>query len=328
MYTSITTTMTPIHRRLLLTPCGDPLWDFSSRKELICAFHDFVVVHEAMIRQRVLHRDLSPNNFVIHEGIGYFIDFNHTSIIKEGETFTVSFGTGTVPYISMHILKKMSKNADIVTKSIQAKKNNSNNSNNSNSIAQLELIEHNPGDDLESLFYIFFEFVSKYGGVHGVVAPTWGKTTMPWADAYESLGATSGLLATFLAKNGAMSESDIMMDRVSDYFSEFKPIVDEWRLRIHRSESNLQEAIIHDHVFQMLIKFILKLGDEVPTPFPSSSLPATAPPGAPSTRRTGPPPLFNPRQGLLFVVQHGSAQAGAFDLMLPWTHAILMPLQF
>jgi hypothetical protein len=26
------------HWCLLLTPCGDPLWDFSSRKELICQF--------------------------------------------------------------------------------------------------------------------------------------------------------------------------------------------------------------------------------------------------------------------------------------------------
>jgi hypothetical protein len=26
------------------------------------------------------------------------------------------------------------------------------------------LIEHRPSDDLESLFYIFFEFVAKYGG--------------------------------------------------------------------------------------------------------------------------------------------------------------------
>ncbi|KAG1894036.1 uncharacterized protein F5891DRAFT_962167, partial [Suillus fuscotomentosus] len=31
------------HRRLLLTPCGDPLWHFSSRKELICTFCDFMV---------------------------------------------------------------------------------------------------------------------------------------------------------------------------------------------------------------------------------------------------------------------------------------------
>jgi hypothetical protein len=26
-----------------MTPCGDPLSDFGSRKELICAFRDFVI---------------------------------------------------------------------------------------------------------------------------------------------------------------------------------------------------------------------------------------------------------------------------------------------
>ncbi|KAG2105473.1 uncharacterized protein F5147DRAFT_775242 [Suillus discolor] len=215
--------------------------------------------------------DKSPNNFVIHEGIGYFIDFDHTSIIKEGETFTVSFGTGTVPYISMRILKKMSKNADIIKKSIKEKKNNSNNS---NSIAQLELVEHNPSDDLESLFYIFFEFVSKYRGAHGTLAPTWDKTSMPWADAYKNLGATSGLLATFLAKKGAMSEGDILMDR----------------------SPNLEGAIIHNHIFQMLVKFITKLNDEEPNPFPSPYLPV-APPSAPSTHRTGAPPVVQPTAG-------------------------------
>ncbi|KAG2155764.1 hypothetical protein DEU56DRAFT_906933 [Suillus clintonianus] len=278
------------HRRLLLTPCGDPLWDFSSRKELICAFRDFVVAHETMIQRRVLHGDLSPNNFIIHEGIGYFIDFDHASIIKEGETFTVSFGTGTVPYISMRILKKMSKNVDILkkAKTINAKKND-----NTNSIAQPELVEHNSSDDLESLFYIFFEFVSKYGGAHGTLAPTWDKMSMPWADAYENLGATSGLLATFLAKKGAMSEGDILTDRVSDYFSEFKPIVDEWRTRIYRMESNLEGAIVHDHIFQMLATFITKLGDELPTPLPSP----VAPPSASSTHRTGAPPIVQPTAG-------------------------------
>jgi hypothetical protein len=191
----------------------------------------------------------------------------------------------------MHILKTMSKNADILKKSktsINAKKN----SINTNSIAQLKLVEHNPSDDLESLFYIFFEFVSKYGGAHGAVAPTWDKTTMPWADAYENLGATSGLLATFLAKKGAMSESDILIDRVSDYFSEFKPIIDEWRTRIYRMESNLDGAIVHDHIFQMLGKFISKLNDETPTPLPSPVAPPGAPPGAPS--RTGAPPTAGP----------------------------------
>ncbi|KAG1817643.1 uncharacterized protein BJ212DRAFT_1299172 [Suillus subaureus] len=212
----------------------DPLWDFSSRKELICTFHDFMV------------------------GISYFIDFDHTSIIKEGETFTVSFGTGTVPYISMHILKKMSKNADIIKKSkttIDTKKSNSN----TNSITQLEL----------------------YSRAHGTLAPTWDKTTMPWADAYENLGTTSGLLATFLVKKGAMSEDDILMDRVSEYFTEFKPIINKWCTQIHHMESNLEGAIIHEHIFQMLAKFITKLNNEEPSPLPSPPLPV-APPSAPN----------------------------------------------
>jgi hypothetical protein len=38
------------HRRLLLTPCRDPLWHFSSRKELICAFRDFVVGEFSFMR--------------------------------------------------------------------------------------------------------------------------------------------------------------------------------------------------------------------------------------------------------------------------------------
>ncbi|KAG2130320.1 uncharacterized protein EDB93DRAFT_1255937 [Suillus bovinus] len=283
------------HRRHVLSPCGDPLWDFSSRKELICAFRDFVVAHEAMIKRRVLHGDLSPNNFIIHHGIGYFIDFDHASIIKEGETFTVSFGTGTIPYISMRILKKMSKNADIIKKS---KTNTDANNNNINSITQLELVEHNPSDDLESLFYIFFEFVSKYGGTHGKLALTWDKTNMPWADAYENLGGTSSLLATFLAKKGAMSEGDILIDRVSDYFADFKPIVDEWRTRINHMASNAEEIIVHDHIFQMLVGFITKLdSSKEETPLDSPLLPV-APLSAPTTHRTGAPPGPSLRRSL------------------------------
>ncbi|KAG1724565.1 uncharacterized protein EDB91DRAFT_1255157 [Suillus paluster] len=183
----------------------------------------------------------------------------------------------------------MSKNTNILKKSrasIIAK-----NSANTNSIAQLKLVEHNPSDDLESLFYIFFKFVSKYGGVHSAVAPTWDKTTMPWADAYKNLGATSSLLATFLAKKGAMSESDILIDRVSDYFAEFKPIVDEWHNQIYRMKSNLNGAIVHDHIFQMLVKFIMKLDDEKPTPLPSPVAPPGAPPPLPPP---GAPPPCSP----------------------------------
>ncbi|KAG2099254.1 uncharacterized protein F5147DRAFT_814342 [Suillus discolor] len=170
------------HRRLLLSPCGEPLSQFSSRTELIVAFRHFVIAHQAMIERRVLHGDLSPNNFVMHDGIGYFIDLDHTTVLAVNTTSTYSPGTGTMPYISIWILQSMMKMIDP----------NVDNNDPSKDVALANaverLIEHRPSDDLESLFYIFFEFVAKYGGAHGELAPSWTRDSLPWASAYEALG--------------------------------------------------------------------------------------------------------------------------------------------
>ncbi|KAG1891927.1 uncharacterized protein F5891DRAFT_986421 [Suillus fuscotomentosus] len=191
-------------------------WDVI--KELICAFRDFVVAHRLMVERGILHGDLSLNNFIIYEGIGHFIDFDHAGFIEKGKASMISFGTGTIPYISMRVLKMMSRNAETMKKTADAN--------------QLHPIEHHVCDDLKSMFYIFFKFVAKYGGAHGILAPTWDKLAMPWSDAYENLGA-SGLLTTFLSKKGAIFKGDFLMDRVSEYFSEFRPLVDEWHGQIH-----------------------------------------------------------------------------------------------
>jgi len=42
--------------------------------------------------RKVLHGDLSPNNLVIHEGKGYFIDFDHAKSLNDGKG-VVSRGT-------------------------------------------------------------------------------------------------------------------------------------------------------------------------------------------------------------------------------------------
>ncbi|KIK34744.1 hypothetical protein CY34DRAFT_97373, partial [Suillus luteus UH-Slu-Lm8-n1] len=81
------------HRRLLLTPCGEPLVLYSLKLELLRAFHNFVTAHELMLGRHVLHGDLSPNNFIIHDGQGYFIDFDHARIIAEGAVSVPSEGT-------------------------------------------------------------------------------------------------------------------------------------------------------------------------------------------------------------------------------------------
>lgn len=46
-----------------------------------------------MIGRNVLHGDLSPNNLIIHEGRGFFIDFDHAQIIAQGSTSVRSNGS-------------------------------------------------------------------------------------------------------------------------------------------------------------------------------------------------------------------------------------------
>jgi serine/threonine-protein kinase RIO1 len=51
------------------------------------------LAHREMVRKNVLHGDLSLNNFIIHKGQGYFIDFDHAQIITQGNTSVRSRGT-------------------------------------------------------------------------------------------------------------------------------------------------------------------------------------------------------------------------------------------
>ncbi|KAG2150752.1 uncharacterized protein EDB93DRAFT_1249762 [Suillus bovinus] len=170
------------HLHILLSPCREPLSKFSSRQELLTAFHAFVVAHHMMIKKRVLHGDLSPNNFIVHDGIGYFIDFNHASILAEGMTGTYLHGTGTMPYISIHILQAMldlaplgdganipgqdtdlnnvdnskaDNNVDLVPQAVNALQNVN---------FDTDLIKHRPSDDLKPYFTFSLNLLLSIGG--------------------------------------------------------------------------------------------------------------------------------------------------------------------
>ncbi|KAG2115323.1 uncharacterized protein F5147DRAFT_649696 [Suillus discolor] len=123
--------------------------------------------HKAMVQRNVLHGDLSPNNFVIFDGHGYFIDFDHAQIIMEVNTSFRSRGTGTVPYMSIRLL--------YAAAAIER-------ANGGESV----VIEHTASDDLESLFYIFVDCVTTFDGLMG-------KQTDPkmerWGQAIEDMDA-------------------------------------------------------------------------------------------------------------------------------------------
>ncbi|KAG0693545.1 hypothetical protein DFH29DRAFT_1007201 [Suillus ampliporus] len=167
------------HRHMLLTPCGEPLSTYSTKRELLSAFRDFVVAHKEMVTKNVLHGDLSPNNLIIHEGQGYFIDFNHAQIIAQGNTSVCSHGTGTIPYVSICLLRHL----HLV-------------SNPQGVDPEMMMMEQTASNDLESLFYIFVEFVTTYDGPQAMIIH---RKTEWWGDLLEDLGSRavpykSGLL--------------------------------------------------------------------------------------------------------------------------------------
>ncbi|KAG2740863.1 hypothetical protein P692DRAFT_20684076, partial [Suillus brevipes Sb2] len=135
------------HRRMLMTPCGEPLSKYSTKRELLIAFRDFVVAHKGMVAKNVLHGDLSPNNLIIHEGRGYFIDFDHAQIIALGNTSVRFRGTGTAPYMSIRLLRYLH--------SMYKQQGQD---------PEMMMPEQTASDDLESLFYIFVDFVTTFDG--------------------------------------------------------------------------------------------------------------------------------------------------------------------
>lgn len=272
--------------------------------------------HYMMIEKRVLHGDLSPNNFVVHEGIGYFIDFDHASILEEGKTSTYSHGTvsfgihfsyslfisffqGTMPYISIRILQamldlaplevganipgqdadpnnvddsKVANNVDLVPQAANALQNVNFDTN---------LIEHRPSDDLESLFYIFFEFIAKYGGPRGQLASTWSRQTLPWASAYEALGNADTHLALSticFAKMGVLMQGRFLVAKTSEYFAEFRPLVQKWGAMVYDANApQNQVEMTHAGVLKLLDIFMRSIGEEPPPLEQSQSLhPRTA----------------------------------------------------
>ncbi|KAG1905436.1 uncharacterized protein F5891DRAFT_1183383 [Suillus fuscotomentosus] len=284
------------HCCILLSPCGEPLSKFSSRRELLTAFHAFVVAHHMMIEKQVLHGDLSPNNFVVHDGIGYFIDFDHALILAEGMTSTYLHGTGTMPYISIRILQAMLDLAPLeVGASISdqdADPNNVDNLNVDNIIDQAanalqdvefdtNLIEHWPSDDLESLFYIFFEFIAKYGGPHGQLAPTLSRQSLLWASTYEALGNADTHLALSMicfVKMGVLMQGIFLVTKTSEYFAEFRPLMQKWGTMVYNANMpQNQVEMTHAGVLNLLNVFMRSIGEEPPPSGQSQSLhPCTA----------------------------------------------------
>src|SRR6267154_4342455 len=114
----------------------------------------------------------------------------------------------------------------------------------------------------------FFEFVAKYGGPHGQLAPTWSRRTLPWASAYEALGKADSRLAlsmTCFTKMGALMNDTFLVDNTSEYFAEFRPLVQTWSTMVYSANGPQNRVeMTHAGVLNLLDTFMRSIGEEPP----------------------------------------------------------------
>ncbi|KAG1857637.1 hypothetical protein C8R48DRAFT_674621 [Suillus tomentosus] len=199
----------------------------------------------------VLHGDLSPNNFVIHDGQGYFIDFDHAGIIAEGTNSFPSEGTGTRPYMSIRLLRGDAANE---------KKHGT--------------VEHTASDDLESLFYIFVEFATTFDGPCGVMKDE-GRRPM-WVEDFENAGSDLWMVKQAYVLSPPIDKS--LMDKTTPFFASFCQIIQEWRHLILAAASDPSDTpigVTQAALASLLAKWISQLPPDAPAeimvPMASSS---------------------------------------------------------
>jgi hypothetical protein len=123
-------------------------------------------------------------------------------------------------------------------------------------------------NDLESLFYIFVEFVTTYDGPHGkIIYPK----TEQWAGLLEDLGPGA---VTYKSGLLLVVKHNELMDRTTAYFGNLKYLVQEWRLKfLQASEESSESSINHEEITKILAKWIShEAANEPPSVARASSL--------------------------------------------------------
>ncbi|KAJ2909612.1 hypothetical protein GGI21_001706, partial [Coemansia aciculifera] len=103
-----------VHRRIVMSPIGEPLHMVESAKELVTVVCDVMRCHSAIVHHcGILHRDISQNNVLVvrRDGIarGLLIDFDcAVDINKEQLGNRRPEMTGTLPFMSINNLSPSS----------------------------------------------------------------------------------------------------------------------------------------------------------------------------------------------------------------------------
>ncbi|KAJ2146269.1 hypothetical protein IW136_000640 [Coemansia sp. RSA 678] len=96
-----------IHRRIVMSPVGEPIHNLKSIDELIVIVGDVMAAHTAIAKRcGLLHRDLSVNNIMFcrdaNGGVkGMLVDFDNACRIADMENMKQPDCVGTLPFMSI-----------------------------------------------------------------------------------------------------------------------------------------------------------------------------------------------------------------------------------
>ncbi|KAJ7625017.1 hypothetical protein DFH06DRAFT_1008349 [Mycena polygramma] len=247
-----------IHRRLVLTPFGNALPTFATRKELISIFIDVVTAHRCLYEEaNILHRDVSINNILLvpspqlpttssstragsspstfPAGLpapgprrGLLIDVDYALVLNEGKRGPPATGhrTGTLPFMAIDILLKGE-----------------------------ELPEHEPRHDLESLLYVLIWVCVHYAGPCDVERQNFGIYESPLSDwvsgsTYKAIGKM---------KKSTMTDNDLwegeVLETFAPYFEPLKPCASAWK------QLYVEKNLTYDAVLDVLRTALDSLDD-------------------------------------------------------------------
>ncbi|KAJ6499653.1 hypothetical protein C8R47DRAFT_295054 [Mycena vitilis] len=237
------TVETRVHRRIVLTPLGEKISTFATRKELLAVLLDAVMAHRDLFNDvKILHRDISIDNIVLvpmppsTAGApddspsvdiagsakslrrGLLIDVDYALVLDEnGERGAVATGhrTGTLPFMAVEVLYAKGGKA----------------------------IAHQPRHDLESLLYVLVWVCVLYAGPGDVERQNWdlqASSLSQWVSGSDY--RTIGMLKDSAMRNVVFWEDEVL-GAFAPYFAPLKPCVSAWK-DLYVAENLTYEAVL------------------------------------------------------------------------------------
>jgi len=178
--------------------CGKPLYLARTRIGLLRGLIDGITGHRNLLRQKILHRDISIGNVLITEveSEGFLIDLDHAIRVDREETSGAEGRTGTKVFMSIGLLRQSDD---------QSRQ------------------PHSFMDDLESMFWVLFWICVHYSDRNG----GWAKSKYEqwnFRSPDDLAGDKTGLVA---------AEQDFLYRMNVDFTDYYAPLV-PWINRLRR----------------------------------------------------------------------------------------------